>query len=54
MSRQHTILLVQFNQETSSRTYLDFEDLPEALDGARRTCDPASTTANPTAPPRAA
>ena len=32
----HTILLVQYNTQASSRTYHDYEKLDLALDGAAR------------------
>ena len=30
----HTIVLIQYNAQANSRTYLDYETLPAALDGA--------------------
>ena len=33
METSHTIVLVQYNLQDSSRTYLDYEGLPRALDG---------------------
>ena len=34
METSHTIVLIQYNLQSSSRTYLDYEGLPRALDGA--------------------
>jgi hypothetical protein len=34
MAKAHTIVLVQYNRQLESRSYLDFEDLSPALDGA--------------------
>ena len=33
METSHTIVLIQYNLQSSSRTYLDYEGLPRALDG---------------------
>ena len=34
MSFQHTILLIQFNQnDTYTRTYVDFDSVPDAMEG---------------------
>ena len=32
-AKRHTLLLLQYNNNTSSRTFLDYETLGEALDG---------------------
>lgn len=34
METSHTIVLIQYNLQSSSRTYLDYEGLHRALDGA--------------------
>ena len=45
METSHTIVLIQYNLQSSSRTYLDYEGLPRALDGA---CSlPAAATRDP-------
>uniref|UniRef100_A0A0G4FYA5 Enhancer of rudimentary homolog n=1 Tax=Chromera velia CCMP2878 TaxID=1169474 RepID=A0A0G4FYA5_9ALVE len=46
----HTILLVQFGPDTSSRTYEDFETTTEAFDGICRLYEQALKEANPTLP----
>ena len=38
----HTIVLIQYNAQANSRTYLDYETLPAALDGARMPGWPAA------------
>ena len=34
METAHTIVLIQYNLQDNTRTYLDYEGLPRALDGA--------------------
>lgn len=45
METSHTIVLIQYNLQSSSRTYLDYEGLPRALDGASSL--PAAATRGP-------
>ena len=49
-AKAHTVVLVQYNTQQSSRTYLDFEDLLPALDG-RPPPAPARTIQPPAGPP---
>ena len=39
----HTVVLIQSNAQANSRTYLDFETMSAALDGARHACPALAT-----------
>mmetsp|Transcript_49157 Transcript_49157/g.117100 ORF Transcript_49157/g.117100 Transcript_49157/m.117100 type:complete len:115 (-) Transcript_49157:120-464(-) len=45
--KRHTILLMQFNQDKESRSYIDFESVPLALDGVCQLYEQEMKEANP-------
>ena len=47
---RHTLLLVQYNQNHSSRTFLDFATLEEAMDGVCSLYEKELKTLNPNVP----
>ena len=42
-THSHTVVLIQYNAHANSRTYLDFETMSAALDGARHACPALAT-----------
>mmetsp|Transcript_16525 Transcript_16525/g.33380 ORF Transcript_16525/g.33380 Transcript_16525/m.33380 type:complete len:105 (-) Transcript_16525:19-333(-) len=47
METSHTIVLIQYNLQSSSRTYLDYEGLPRALDAVCGLYEKELKTLNP-------
>mmetsp|Transcript_64486 Transcript_64486/g.181421 ORF Transcript_64486/g.181421 Transcript_64486/m.181421 type:complete len:107 (+) Transcript_64486:72-392(+) len=45
--KRHTIVLVQFEEQKETRTYIDYEGVPEALDGVCQLYEQSLKSVNP-------